>query len=115
MKMMTAVNTILVKKGRADEVIARFQTPKSVHTFDGFIRMEVLKKENSEVHDELKVCTTWEDQSYFQNWLDSRDSKKAHGEKKGQKPQSSSEKSPILGAELTTFEVAVQHLPAKRD
>ena len=115
MKMMTAVNTIRVKKGRADEVIARFKTPKSVHTFDGFIRMEVLKKENSEDHDELKVCTTWADQSYFQSWLDSRESKKAHGDKKEQKPQDSSEESPILGAELTTFEVAVQHLPAEKE
>lgn len=112
MKMMTAVNTIRIKKGRADEVISRFQTPKSVHTFDGFIRMEVLKKENSEEHDELKICTTWADHSYFQNWLDSRDSKKAHGEKKEQKPEG---ESPILGAELTTFEVAVQHLPAEKE
>lgn len=112
MKMMTAVNTIKIKKGKVDEVIAKFQTPKSVHTFDGFVRMEVLRKENSEEHDELKICTTWADQSYFQNWLDSRQSKKAHGEKTEQK---STDESPIIGAELTTFEVTVQHFPASKD
>lgn len=109
MKMMTAVNTIQIKKGKVDEIIARFATPKSVHTFEGFILMEVLKKENSTEYDEIKVCTTWEDRSYFDKWLESRESQRAHGQKSEQK----SEDSPIIGSELTTFEVAVQHKPAK--
>lgn len=104
-----AVNTIQIKKGKADEIIGRFAVPKSVHTFEGFILMEVLKKENSPEYDEIKVCTTWEDRSYFDKWLESRAAQKAHGQKNEQK----TEDSPIIGSELTTFEVAVQHKPAK--
>lgn len=107
MKMMKAVNTILVKKGRAEEILARFQTPKSVHTFEGFVLMEVLKRENSLEHDELQICTTWEDRMYFDHWLSSRESQKAHGRKNEQK----SEDNPIIGSQLTTFEVVYQHKP----
>ena len=106
--MMTAINTIRIKKGRVDEILARFQTPKSVHTFEGFVLMEVLKKENSPDYDELKICTTWENQTFFDRWLDSRASQKAHAPKSEQKP----EDSPILSSKLTTFEVAIQHKPA---
>lgn len=106
--MMTAVNTIRVQKGRADEIVARFQTPKSVHTFEGFILMQVLKKENSPDYDELKVCTTWEDRKYFDRWLESRAAEKAHAQKGEQTPDNS----PILGSELTTFEVVIEHQPA---
>jgi heme oxygenase (staphylobilin-producing) len=109
--MMTAVNTIRIQKGRVDEILARFQTPKSVHTFEGFILMEVLKKENSPDYDEIKVCTTWEDHSFFEKWLESRASQKAHAQKSEQKP----EDSPILGSELTTFEVAIQHKPVPQE
>lgn len=110
--MMKAVNTIRIKKGRVDEILARFKTPKSVHTFEGFILMEVLKKENSPEFDELKICTTWEDRKYFDQWLESRASQKAHGKKDEQK---STEESPILGSQLTTFEVAIQHKPVAQE
>ncbi|QFG01273.1 hypothetical protein PB01_20345 [Psychrobacillus glaciei] len=106
--MMTAVNTIQIKKGRVDEIITRFATPKSVHTFEGFVLMEVLKKENSPEYDELKICTTWEDRTYFDKWLESRAAQIAHG----QKIENKSDDSPIIGSELTTFEVAIQHKPA---
>ncbi|MFJ7936560.1 antibiotic biosynthesis monooxygenase [Sporosarcina sp. NPDC096371] len=106
--MITAVNTIRIKKGRVDEILSRFQTPKSVHTFEGFILMQVLKKDNSPDYDELKICTTWEDQTFFGKWLESRAANKAHAQKSEQK----TEDSPILGSELTTFEVAIQHKPA---
>lgn len=107
MQKMTAVNTIFVKKGMGPMIIERFKQPKAVHTFEGFIRMEVLLKNDSEEHDEVKVCTTWEDKQYFENWLNSRESKKSH-DKKGYE---ANEESPILGNELTTFNVYVQHLP----
>lgn len=106
--MIRVVNTIRVKKGRAEEVLGRFQTPKSVHTFEGFVLMEVLHGTEQDEYDELKVCTTWADQASFENWLHSRDSKQAHGKKSGQK----TEDSPILGNEVRTFDVAVQHQPA---
>lgn len=109
MQMMTAVNTIRIEKGRGEEVASRFAVAKSVHTFKGFIRMEVWMKEDSPEYDELKICTTWEDHSYFDNWLKSRQAEKAHG---GGRSKESEGNSPILGSELTTFAVKVQHLPA---
>ncbi|MBE1555252.1 antibiotic biosynthesis monooxygenase [Sporosarcina limicola] len=111
MKMMTAVNTIRIEKGQVDDILVRFKTAKSVHTFEGFILMEVLKKENSSEYDELKICTTWEDRTFFDKWLESRESQKAHGKKSEQK----SEENPIISSELTTFEVAIQHKPAKQE
>ncbi|AIF43070.1 antibiotic biosynthesis monooxygenase [Virgibacillus sp. SK37] len=109
--MMKAVNTLRIKKGRTEEVIARFKTAKSVHTFDGFVLMEVLKKENTEEHDELQICTTWEDQSYFDAWRESRASEKAHAANK--EDQQEPEDNPILGSELSMFKVCVQHHPAR--
>lgn len=111
MTMITVVNTIRIEKGRAEEVLARFKTPKSVHTFDGFILMEVLKKENSPEYDELKICTTWENRASFENWSNSRESQNAHGKKREEKLGDN----PILGSKLTSFEVAVQHKPAKQE
>lgn len=107
--MMKAVNTLRIKKGRAEEIIAKFQQPKAVHTFEGFICMEVLRKENIDEHEELQICTTWEDESYFEAWREHRAMEKAHAKKDKSKETGDN---PILGAELTTFEVCVQHHPA---
>lgn len=109
--MMKAVNTIRIKKGNVEEVLARFQTPKSVHTFEGFVLMEVLKKENSPEYDELKICTTWEERKFFDEWLGSRASQKTHDKKNEQKPADN----PIISSQLTTFQVAIQHKPAKQE
>ncbi|WP_020006550.1 antibiotic biosynthesis monooxygenase [Salinicoccus albus] len=109
--MIKAVNTLRIKKGRADEVKERFAEPKAVHTFEGFVFMEVLVKENTEEYDELQVCTTWEDHSHFEAWRASRSTQKAHETKASE--AGASENSPILGAELTTLEVFVQHHPAE--
>ncbi|MBP2258632.1 antibiotic biosynthesis monooxygenase [Virgibacillus alimentarius] len=111
MTMIKAVNTLRIKKGRTEEILARFKTPKSVHTFEGFVFMEVLKKENTTDDEELQICTTWKSQAYFDAWRESRASKKAHAAKK--KQEQKSEDSPILGSELSMFEVSIQHEPAE--
>lgn len=113
MSQMTAVNAISIEKGRVQEVADRFAKPKSVHTFPGFVRMEVWMKENIEDHDELHICTTWEDEKYFKDWLKSRENDKAHGQS-SQKPDALDEakSNPILGARLSTYVTLVQHLPA---
>lgn len=103
--MIKVVNTLRVKKGKVNEVAALFQKAKGVHTFDGFVFMEVLIKENTEEHDELLVCTTWEDHASFEVWRKSRETRKAHESQNKQEK----EDSPILGSELSTFEVFVQH------
>lgn len=111
--MIVAVNTIRIQKGRGEEVASRFAQPKSVHTFEGFIRMEVWMKEDSPEYDELKVCTTWQERHFFDNWLESRESQKVHGSKNGR--PDTTENSPILGNELTIFKVTAQHLPANEE
>lgn len=108
--MIKAVNEIRVKKGRVDEVAPRFSTAKSVHTFDGFILMEVLIKENTGEYDVIEVCTTWEDHASFDAWKESRATKKAHAS--GGSEEKSGD-NPILGAELSIYEVFVQHHPEK--
>lgn len=105
---ITVENVIQIEKGRVDEVLERFREPKAVHTFDGFIVMEVLKKLDSPEYDELKICTTWKDQASFDKWLEHRNYGKAHA------PKNNQENSPILGNELSIFEVAIQHEPAEQ-
>lgn len=106
--MMKVVNTLRIEKGRVHEVAERFQKAKAVHTFNGFVLMEVLIKENTEEYDELQVCTTWEDYASFEVWKKSRETREAHA---GQEKQGK-ENSPILGSELSIFEIFVQHHPA---
>jgi len=109
-EMIKAVNTIRIKKGTADEIAEKFNKAKSVHTFDGFVLMEVLIKENTEEFDEIQVCTTWEDHASFEAWRESRATRKAHEAQNN--PKDDKAESPILGTELTTYEVHVQHHPA---
>lgn len=106
---ITVENVIRIQKGRVDEVLERFREPKAVHTFDGFVMMEVLRKLESPEYDELKICTTWEDQASFDKWLEHRNYEKAHAQSGKEKPKDS----PILGNELSIFEVAIQHEPAE--
>ncbi|PIC89069.1 hypothetical protein CSV71_11875 [Sporosarcina sp. P21c] len=109
MQKIIAINTIFVEKGKGEQVTARFAKAKTVHTFEGFIRMEVLLNEEGEDHDEIKVCTTWEDRQFFDKWLHSRENAKAHDTEAPKEP------SPIVGNEVKTFDVKVQHLPAETE
>ncbi|CAM3271963.1 antibiotic biosynthesis monooxygenase [Filibacter tadaridae] len=109
MQMMKAVNTVRIEKGKVDEILPRFNTPKSVHTYEGFILMEVLKKEDSPEYDVLEICTTWQDRKFFDKWREARTIRKAEERKNGKQP----EKGPIIDAELALYEVSFQHNPAK--
>ncbi len=108
--MIKVVNALRIKKGRIDEVAVRFREPKAVHTFEGFGLMEVLKNESNEAHDELYIATTWDDHASFEAWRDSRKNRKAHNSKPaGDKPADN----PILGNEISIYEIAYQHHPEK--
>ena len=106
--MIKVVNTLRVKKGKVNEVAALFSKAKSVHTFNGFVFMEVLIKENTEEYDELQVCTTWKDHASFEVWRESRETRKAHESQDKQEKENNL----ILGSEISTFEIFVQHHPA---
>lgn len=110
MNHMTAVNVIKVQKGRAKEVADRFAKPKAVHTFPGFVRMEVWMKETDEAHDELHICTTWEEEADFIHWRDSRVNANVHA--KGASKEERPESSPIIEANVSTFTTLYQHLPS---
>ncbi|MFD2332717.1 antibiotic biosynthesis monooxygenase [Cohnella sp. GCM10020058] len=75
--MIVAINTIKIKSGHIAEVAERFKNPKGVQHAPGFVRMELLT-EVLEAHDELKVCTTWEDRAAFDGWVNSDAFKQAH-------------------------------------
>lgn len=104
--MMKAVNTIKIKKGRADEVIERFKTLKGIQNFEGFLGMEVLKRESEADHDEIKVCTSWEDKSYFEAWTNSDSFKAGHAKRRTDGQDADR---PVISAELSMFTVAVEH------
>ncbi|WP_380659935.1 antibiotic biosynthesis monooxygenase [Salinicoccus sesuvii] len=106
--MIKAVNRISIKKGRAHEVAERFSKAKSIHTFKGFILMEVLIKEGTKEEDVIEVCTTWESHDSFKTWRESRATQKTHA---STEQESKPEDNPIIGAELSTYEVFVQHHP----
>lgn len=110
MTMIKVVNEMRIKKGRTKEVLALFAKAKSVHTFEGFIIMEVLEKENTEDYDELHISTTWKNHASFKTWRESRAMQKSHSTKNDKKQAGSD--SPIIGTELSIYQVPIQHLPA---
>lgn len=55
--MIVAMNTIRIKKGHGEEIIERFQNPKEIGKFEGFLGLEVLKKLNGKDEDQIRICT----------------------------------------------------------
>ncbi|WLR41532.1 antibiotic biosynthesis monooxygenase [Bacillus carboniphilus] len=106
--MILVTNTIKVKKGHVQEVAKRFEQPKAVHQSPGFVRLEVLITKGLEEYDELKVCTTWENDEAFQAWTESDAFKNAHHKRKTEGNENKGE-SIMLGAELSKYEIAYQH------
>ncbi|AZN43229.1 hypothetical protein EJC50_28725 [Paenibacillus albus] len=139
--MIVVENRIEVRAGMADAVLERFRTPKSVHTFKGFVRMDVLHAAASEETEEIRVCTTWESEADFQAWANSdsfrhahakraseaaakSDGQPAHGSAHGgghghgahggaQAPAAGEAPAsgPIVGNKVTIYKVVVSHLP----
>jgi len=108
--MIKVVNVLSIKKGRIDEVAAKFQEPKAVHTFEGFELMEVLKNENLEDHDELLISTNWKDHASFEAWRESRKNQKAHDAESGKEKPADN---PIIDNEIRIYEIEHRHHPAE--
>lgn len=75
--MIAIFNSLPVKEGAADEIVARFSASRgSVQDFPGFVSMEVLRSEGD---DEVLVITRWESREAFDTWVASDEFKTAHG------------------------------------
>lgn len=107
--MIKAINTLYLKKGTADNVIERFKIKKTIHTFKGFVFMEVLQKENSETYDEVQICTTWENVESFERWKNSEEFRTAHVPLK-QRMRAGDDT--IIDSNVSIFKIDVQRSPA---
>ncbi|MCD9024441.1 antibiotic biosynthesis monooxygenase [Cohnella silvisoli] len=105
--MIIVTNTIQVKPGYGDIMRERFKTPKNVHTFPGFVRMELLQTQGLEEHEEYQVCTAWDNKESFDAWVQSDSFKQAHAQRR-----ESGNSEMVIGNKITLHEVIVSHLPA---
>lgn len=133
--MILVENRIEARKGYGEAILERFRTPKNVHTFPGFIRMDVLHAENADGNEEIRVCTTWENEEAFQGWANSDSFRGSHakraeqgnaqgqGQPHGQahghgtggqsgQAEAAESASPIIGNKVTIYQVVASHLPA---
>ena len=100
--MIIINNTIQVKKGFADKLLARFDRPGNVESFEGFIGLEILLKKDAEEYDEVVVSTKWESKEAHDKWAQSDEFKKSHS---GPKPDF------ILGSNGSHYEVVISRNP----
>lgn len=105
--MITVINTIQIKSGFGNVLRERFKSPKSVHTFPGFIRLELLQTLQLDTHEEYQVCTTWQDKESFDAWVQSDSFRHAHAQRK-----ESDSNGFVIGNKITLHEVIHSHLPA---
>ena len=113
MQYFKAVNKMKIKERRAQEVINRFEKAKSIHTFNGFIFMEVIEKVNTDGFDEVEICTTWSDQASFDAWQHSASFVKAH--KPIEERDKRGEDNPIIESGVDFYVVHIQHMPEDQE
>lgn len=110
--MIVVTNRIKVVKGMGAAMAPSFTAPGPLDTSEGFVKVEVLLTQNVNEYDELNVNMYWETMDSFTAWRNSDAFKAAH-----KRPESGSEaageKSPILGSEIITYEVAASKVAAK--
>ena len=76
--MIAIFNSLPVKEGAADEIVDRFAEGRGhVQGFPGFVSMEVLKSDDE---DEVLVITRWRDRGSFDDWVQSEEFRRAHGQ-----------------------------------
>lgn len=103
--MLVVTNRIKVIKGMGAAMAPSFTASGSLDTTEGLVKVEVLLTQNLSDYDELNVNMYWESIEHFTAWKNSDSFKASH-----KRPETGSEapqkKSPILGSELITYEVA---------
>ncbi|WP_400164414.1 heme oxygenase [Brevibacillus sp. TJ4] len=101
--MVVVTNRIRVKKGMGQAMAGRFTAPGPLDSFQGFVKVEVLLRQNLDDHDEVNVNMYWESLADFTVWRESDAFREAH---KRPEPGAEPKESPILGSELVTYDVA---------
>lgn len=102
--MIVVVNTIQTAPGYGEVLVERFRTPKNVHKFPGFIRLELTRTEGTEDYEEYKVSTFWKDRESFDGWTHSEAFRQAHD-----KRQEQGKDERLLGNRITIHEVLVSY------
>ncbi|MBO9130435.1 antibiotic biosynthesis monooxygenase [Bacillus sp. 165] len=102
--MFVVTNTIRIKLGYAEQVLEGFKNPKGVQHSPGFVRLELWQTKGLEEHDEIKVCTTWENGEAFRQWTESDAFKQAHAGRGGNSREY------MLGAKLDKYEIVASHV-----
>ncbi|QHW33086.1 hypothetical protein GZH47_21285 [Paenibacillus rhizovicinus] len=136
--MIIVENRFEIRAGAADAILERFRSPKSVHTFPGFVRMDVLHAVLSDETEEVRVCTAWESEAAFEAWTNSDSFRHAHGRRaetagaeRAEAPAAAAHgsghgshgstatgapaSSPIISSKVTRYNVVVTHLPAEAE
>ena len=109
MQYFKAINKLTIKEGRAEEVMKRFEKSKSIHTFEGFIFMEVMKKLHTKEGDRVEICTTWKDRASFDAWQHSTSFVRAH--KPIKEREDRGEDNPIITSRVDFYDIHIQHTP----
>ncbi|WP_163151188.1 antibiotic biosynthesis monooxygenase [Anoxybacillus sp. MB8] len=99
--MYVVTNAIRVKKGYAPQLVERFKERKGIEQSPGFIRLELHITQGLEDHDEVRVCTTWENKECFEAWTKSEAFRKAHEHRSKDRPDY------VLGNQMFSYEVAL--------
>lgn len=105
------INAISVPEGMGPQLEGRFAgRAKMVEQFEGFEDFQLLRPTEGE--DRYFVYTRWASEADFQNWMNSQDFAKGHGESKNDTDDSQENKprKPVSqGAALLCFDV-VEHV-----
>lgn len=113
--MILVENRIEVKAGMAEGVLERFRKPKTVHTFPGFVRMDVLHAKVDDETEEIRVCTVWEKEEDFHGWSNSESFQHAHAKRAEAASTSHAHgNNPIVGNRVTVYTVEATHFPANK-
>jgi heme-degrading monooxygenase HmoA len=97
--MIAVVNSLPVEEGAADRIVERFAGSRGyVHSFPGFVSMEVLRSEEG---DQVLVITRWQSRASFEAWVRSEEFSRAHGQGGGAELLRGHPK-------VTVYEVAVE-------
>ncbi|WP_379156933.1 antibiotic biosynthesis monooxygenase [Paenibacillus sp. sgz5001063] len=103
--MIVVTNTIQVKEGHGDGLASRFGQTNGVQDMPGFIRLEVWQGAPKDGVEELKICTTWEDEDALKGWTSSPAFRESH--------RGAGKNENIIAASLDKYELLFSRTPGE--